>query len=1187
MAIEIDDVKLLKSQRLTDEEDGGGRATGEAIIDNEMKNLFHDISRVDRTEGRTSLRKVFAGVVAQNSEPYLGAHTIISASPKDPLVNALLFNTNSQTDERKDAAMLIEGYVMPSIIADFDLLGDQYPGQRQITALQFEERRVPEIGDVFQLVTKTYDQFVRVSAVEHEIRTFYYIDEAGKIQEFQRRYLAISISDTLRNKMPGGQAHPLGTTERNLDGEAKATVRATAVADSARYFGISKLASAVTQGAMNLTVDSIFAQLIPSTIKEHALTDQPGGARKRYSLACANKKRTLELSFVSTSAGQSRSYLGTGALRGSVVLTINGEVLRDNSQGELKAQTDTSNFERVLIDYEMGMITVFRASAFTGRASVEYIVGTLLAGQTVTGEEAIKLGNRGYAYTFNLSEAKPRPGTFELSFRALGRWYHLQDTGSGELSGAGTGSVNFQTGAVSVTLEALPDVNTSLIYSFVMQNETNFHIHETEVNATQIKVVHELKQQGINPVGVVVKSSHSGQVLTMTSDSRGQFNAAHAKGSINGAAGILTLYFEQTLDPGTAIDVEYESGSTIDFPLSMSADATGMSSGTIQGAPLKPGSVWLRWDCKRKAVVPQFETERGFGKGSASVTEHQTESLEKHEARDDGAGNWVGVDGSINYQTGAFSVRTENMYDYKSYHVYWRHESWRLGEINTPQKEVFAGTMLVRAQDAAVGFDDEKEVISTAAITIDLIKAGGANLLPNSLLLQWGGDTYTDRDGVLYKNIDSRTNAGSVVGTVDYAKRTAKFQTWPENAPNKMQLLAALTSDTGFSTSQVYFRTPGTPVRPASIQITALRSDTGEIITATSDLNGKIDKGVIKGTVDYQAGIVRVRFTSDEKDETGKSDIQVISTLIRYNAVLQSSTPVSANRIGLDPVRLPADGRVPIYRDGDMLVIHHTAELIVASPKAGDTIQLPRAEQAAIYVQDANGNYLNKQQFSVDLEAGTLKWANPINLVTQDNEPAILPLTVFDRIEHMTIVTEAQITGEISISSPMPWDMPANETKVSSALMHGDLQARLYRWFTQKTWNMGKPNWTDFPEGDKTTAQYNQLNYPPIVTNMGSIAGKWALVFTSSTVFNVIEEKLGVVGQGSVNADCAPINPATNTPYFLIKKEGWGDGWSPANAVRFNTDACLGDMWVIRTVQPGKGTVKEDSFKIQVRGDAE
>ena len=49
MSINSDDVKLYESQRLTDEEDGGGRVTGSEVIDGNVNNLFQDISRIDRT----------------------------------------------------------------------------------------------------------------------------------------------------------------------------------------------------------------------------------------------------------------------------------------------------------------------------------------------------------------------------------------------------------------------------------------------------------------------------------------------------------------------------------------------------------------------------------------------------------------------------------------------------------------------------------------------------------------------------------------------------------------------------------------------------------------------------------------------------------------------------------------------------------------------------------------------------------------------------------------------------------------------------------------------------------------------------------------------------------------------------------------------------------------------------------
>ena len=110
MTINRNDVKLLKSQRLSDEADGGGRATGNAVVDGEVNNLFPDISRLDRTTGRINLRKVFAGVMTQNADAYLGAHGIVTQAPADPRVSVLLFNTGSQTGPQGATPLLTQPY---------------------------------------------------------------------------------------------------------------------------------------------------------------------------------------------------------------------------------------------------------------------------------------------------------------------------------------------------------------------------------------------------------------------------------------------------------------------------------------------------------------------------------------------------------------------------------------------------------------------------------------------------------------------------------------------------------------------------------------------------------------------------------------------------------------------------------------------------------------------------------------------------------------------------------------------------------------------------------------------------------------------------------------------------------------------------------------------------------------------
>ena len=62
MDIHNSDVKLVESQRPTEEEDGGGPVTGNCVIDGNVNNFPHDISRIDRTVGDVALRNALIGI---------------------------------------------------------------------------------------------------------------------------------------------------------------------------------------------------------------------------------------------------------------------------------------------------------------------------------------------------------------------------------------------------------------------------------------------------------------------------------------------------------------------------------------------------------------------------------------------------------------------------------------------------------------------------------------------------------------------------------------------------------------------------------------------------------------------------------------------------------------------------------------------------------------------------------------------------------------------------------------------------------------------------------------------------------------------------------------------------------------------------------------------------------------------
>ncbi len=322
MAINRENIKLFASQRLTDEDDGGGRATGNVVTDGQVNNLFRDISRIDRTVGDVSMRKVFVGVSTDNTDPYLGAHVILADAPEDERVGVVLFNTENQIDERADARNRIESYVVPAVDTNWQLLDNQLVGQRTLLAIQREEHRLPEIGEVYRLLNEATgdEQYVRIISVEGSMETFTYAVSSDSYVDFERRRLQPGLSAPLKVTFPGGVATPGGTIGQN--GDIPSRIQTTQVADAARYYGLQSLKVDASQNDLTFKVNSVYGEMVPSARSETPLINQDGTYPAR--VVHPVSPRSVSLSFGLISGNQSRAYLQTGAVPKTVTLSIAG-----------------------------------------------------------------------------------------------------------------------------------------------------------------------------------------------------------------------------------------------------------------------------------------------------------------------------------------------------------------------------------------------------------------------------------------------------------------------------------------------------------------------------------------------------------------------------------------------------------------------------------------------------------------------------------------------------------------------------------------------------------------------------------------------------------------------------------------------------------------------------------------------
>lgn len=464
----------------------------------------------------------------------------------------------------------------------------------------------------------------------------------------------------------------------------------------------------------------------------------------------------------------------------------------------------------------------------------------------------------------------------------------------------------------------------------------------------------------------------------------------------------------------------------------------------------------------------------------------------------------------------------------------WFHCIWSDVDRDT---NVTTTTVVVRYTVTGAAETAYAEDIPAQLIKVDLAPHSAAAVVPGSVAFTLGGHTYADIEGVIHRDIDPGTGIGTVSGTIDYQTGLVALTSWIAGAP-EIVVTSLLRENYPWQVNSIQSYTAIAPVRPGSYTVAATAAN-GDLLTGTAAINGVISGDFIDGEINVETGIIDLRFgalvldsglTAEDKAEAwydaanvdGDGYIwrprSVWPATIRYNCVAYVYLPLSENILGIDPVRLPMDGRVPIYRVGDVAVIHHTQETEIASATNGQEIDCNRVRLSWVKLVDATEVPVDTADYTVDLDAG---------IVTLDEVAGLIfPLTLRDRIEDMALINDVEINGTLSLTKALTHDFPLG-TYVSSALILGDMFARITGVFEQTTWT---GVWSDDLIGDAPLASFNNTVYPITITNTGSTQERWALIFTSSTAFRVVGEFSGQIAIGDINTDCAPLNQPPERP---------------------------------------------------------
>lgn len=1198
MPILAGDVKLVASQVMDDVAEGGSAPTANVIVDGASNSLFNDISELDRAGGRVNLRKVFASIQTDTTDTYLGGNVIVSDPPSDPRVAVTIFSTQEVFDRRTHARDRIKAYLNKGSMWNGYLLENHIAGQRSIQLFQRVGAELPTIGKTLFLVmneglANEYSQYVRITRIASETRTFSYGTGSG-IQDYQAVVVSCDLSDALRYDFPGSPPDRLFTMATG-----KTRTRDTVVADAAKYCGVVKTTQPVAIGDVAASVSSVFTQLVPSAQTETPLLDLTAGGTSETLIESDNGT----VSYTSAAAFNSSTVLSVGnAIRpGTLSISVSGATLTDNG-GHLMSGTTVVG----TVNYGRGQIALASsASTYSGTKTISFRPAAAPIRVADTAGVRVDIESRSYNYILTIVPS-PAPGTLQVSYRAQGKWYDLRDNGAGVLKGVspeyGVGTVSYTTGTVAVTLGALPDVGSEIVYAW--GGKANYFNRASSTIAPP-SVALQLTHAGVTP-GSVTITWNDGTARSATDDGKGAISG-NASGTINYQTGLIQITPTVLPASGQTYSVAYTWGppneEEFHAPL---RNGDGSIDVEVDFDGLIPGTVELEWNL----LIDLYEY--------ISTTPAELQLITRIDpikiVKDDGLGVLRDPQdvafGTVNYATGVVRFKPDTtvripVARYNVTQIGWTRTDGRVLPVyrnlfshweyipagaSMPIDDTGWAKVRYRAAGASNATNDS---FTAGALAIDLTPTFAENIVPGSICFTLGGKTYFDRLGSLYYDLDPVTGAATLAGQINYASGAANITAWVPAAANAVALRSLLTTLDGTPVDEVTFRVPASPVRPSSLQLLATRLS-GGTINVSANNNGDIIGTDVLGSIDYETGVVRVRFgawvaaAGNEGQSWYDPDavvtiegvakifkpVPVFADTIKYNAVAYSYLPLDADIIGLDPVRLPQDGRVPIFRAGDFAVIGHTATVGPFTATSGQVVDCGRQRLSRVRVLDGNGEVVTSD-YTADLEAGTVTFGVVTGLVQ--------PVTVEHRIEDMAQVSDVQISGRLTFTRQITHDYPVG-SHVSSALVSGDLRAYVSNLFDQASWN---GSFLDAIQGASATATYNDVLAPIVVTNAGAITERWAIQFTNATSFNVIGEHVGVIATGTTGSDIAPINPATGKPYFTLAAVGWGSGWATGNVLRFNTTGALFPVWVVRTIQQGPETVTNDAFTLLVRGDVD
>lgn len=1240
MAITVADLKFFQSERMTDEDDGGGRMTAVEIVSGADNQIFDDVSDVDRAAGDVSIRKVYAAATSPDTAKYLDAGVVVFREPSDPATSVLAFSTESFYDTRADLKARLEQSISRGARYNGWLWGSHLVGQRALSLWQRVEAPLPATSGRLELVKFTggaevASQFVWVTRVTDSIQTIYETYQ-GQTTTYQVRSVTLEIAEPLTLAFVGSDPSRGDPSTSSL---ATTIYQTRYNAEAVPLFGVKPTVEAAGVGDFTVKVASLYSAMIPTAFSETALPDvNPGGDSPAL---IGGNASTVSFSTTTQSVKPNVSlYCGTGILPGTLSIAVSGSTITDDNGSAMLSGNAIGT-----VDYGNGV--VHWASSCPNYGAANKVVTFKPAARPLevadTAAVVVTAENRGFVWVLTLAPI-PAPGTLRVSYRVNNQWYTIQDQGGGQLSGAdssyGSGSLNFATGTAVVTTGALPDVGSEIIYAY----NTPAVYTARGGSAVDAPVVRgQTAHAGVAPGTFTIAWA----TFTLSDDGHGNLTGTGGTGAIRYNTGEWWVRPTTLPAGGAEFTIEYSWGSPIEQTFTAPVRGGDQTlTLTLADTDIEPGSVEVEWNVVSADLSGSYVSHSSTSSPTATTMMAMSATVSNasdHESgftvatvqgtvivRDDGNGAIPidnGTDGTVNYAAGTLNFlpdveasAVESTYANEAVGSTTLSDdanTWNPGYNAvanwTTKATDFAvvpvtvlypnsgGVVKVRYRTAG-GATSAAETLTLEVLELDLTPGYAETLVPGSAVFRVGADRFVDTAGQIYRNPGPDTGAGTLSGSLDPSSGKVLLSAWTGGIANAVTLDALVTTMDWHPLDQVVFRTPVAPIKPGTLQL-RWTTMAGNAKSKTIDSTGKLQDSDCSISVDYLLGIVHARFgawkvdaalTLDEKaepwyDPDARVDFGgtlkiwkpklVLASSIVYNAAAQTFLPPDSTLLGLDAARLPPDGKALIFNTGRLVLVHHTDSVAESSLSPTQVIDCGRVRLYRAVIEDVDRKRLPFDFFTVDRELGTVTMSPTLDLTGYTG-----PYKVYHTVADLARLVATDINGTLSLNKPLSHAYPADEARVSGVLFAGTLQARVSNVFAQSAWT---GVWSDTLIGSAPLANYNNALFPITTTNEGAYPDRFLVKLTSSTAFQFFGENLGLVATGDINTDFAPVNPLTGETYCFIDHRGWGSGWATGYCLRLNLVGAVFPTDLVRAVQPSDPTGGDDSVELLFVGNVD